>query len=352
MACFPPPVRASLLAKGGPVRVDWAGHAVNIPRRKFLQLAGGVATLGGAIGAAHAQSYPSRPVRIIVATSAGGSTDIAARLIAQWLTERLGQSFVVENRPGGNNNIGTEMAAHSAADGYTLFMANSVNAINMALYNNLDYDFIADFAPVVHVMSSPILMMVHPSVPAKTVPEFIALAKANPDKLAMGSGGNGSSGHLAGELFMMMAGVKMVHVPYRGESLALSDLLGGQAQVVFATTGSSIPLVNAGSVRALAVTSSAPLADLPQVPPMAQFLPGYEVSGWSGLCAPKGTPQDIVGLLNKEINAALVSPTISQRVADMGGAVPGGSPADFTNFIAGDIDKWRKVAAFAGIKVN
>jgi tripartite-type tricarboxylate transporter receptor subunit TctC len=231
-------------------------------------------------------------------------------------------------------------------------MANSVNAINMALYNNLDYDFIADFAPVVHVMSSPILMMVHPSVPAKTVPEFIALAKANPDKLAMGSGGNGSSGHLAGELFMMMAGVKMVHVPYRGESLALSDLLGGQAQVVFATTGSSIPLVNAGSVRALAVTSSAPLADLPQVPPMAQFLPGYEVSGWSGLCAPKGTPQDIVGLLNKEINAALVSPTISQRVADMGGAVPGGSPADFTNFIAGDIDKWRKVAAFAGIKVN
>jgi len=325
---------------------------VKIQRRRFLRLAGGIATLGMASGMARAETYPSRPVRIIVATSAAGSTDIAARLVAQWLTEKLGQSFVVENRPGGNNNIGTEVAARSAADGYTLFMANSVNAINTALYKNLDYDFVADFAPVVHVMSSPLLMMVHPSVPATTVPEFIAYAKANPDKLSMGSGGNGSTGHLAGELFMMMTGVKMLHVPYRGESLAMTDLLGGQAQVVFATTGSSISFVKAGSVRALAVTTSERLAGLPDVPPMAQFLPGYDASGWSGLCAPKGTPTDIVDLLNKQVNAALASPTISQRVADMGGTAPGGSPADFAKFIAGEIDKWAKVATFAGVKVN
>jgi tripartite-type tricarboxylate transporter receptor subunit TctC len=325
---------------------------LKIPRREFLQLAGCIATLSGAIGIARAETYPSRPVRIIVATTAGGSTDIAARLIAQWLTEKLGQSFVVENRPGGNNNIGSEVAAHSAPDGYTLFMANSVNAINTALYKNLNYDFIADFTPVVHVMRSPLLMMVHPSVPATTVPEFIAYAKANPDRISMGSGGSGSSGHLAGELFMMMAGVKMVHVPYRGESLAMTDLLGGQPQVVFATTGSSIAFVKAGSVRALAVTSSARLAGLPDVPPMAQFLPGYEANGWSGLCAPKGTPPDIVGLLNKEINAALADPMISQRIADMGGTAPGGSPADFAKFIAGDVDKWTKVAAFAGVQVN
>jgi tripartite-type tricarboxylate transporter receptor subunit TctC len=320
-------------------------------RRRFLRLAGGAALLA-AVPMARAQSYPARPVRIIVATSAGGSTDVVARLIAQWLGEKLGQSFVVENRPGGNNNIGSEFAAHSPPDGYTLFMANSVNSINTVLYKNLNYNFVADFTPIAHAMSSPILMMVHPSVPAKNVPEFIAYAKANPDKITMGSGGAGSSGHMAGELFMMRAGVRMLHVPYRGEALAMTDLLTGQPQVLFATSGSGIAFVKAGSVRALAVTSLAPLDALPDVPPLAQFLPGYEVSGWSGLCTPKGTPADIVNLLNQQIDAALADPTIRQRIVAMGGTAPGGTPADFARYIAGEIDKWTKVVAFAGIKVN
>ncbi len=219
---------------------------MTIPRRHFLRLAAGVAALAVAEPKARAQAYPARPVRIIVATTAGGSTDIAARLIAQWLTEKLGQSFIVENRPGGNNNVGSELAAHSPADGYTLFMANSVNSINTVLYRNLNYDFIGDFTPIVHVMRSPLLMMVHPSVPARTVPEFIDYAKANPDRIIVGSGGNGSSGHMSAELFMMRTGVRMVHVPYHGESAAMTDLLGGQSQVLFATTGSSIPFVKAG----------------------------------------------------------------------------------------------------------
>jgi tripartite-type tricarboxylate transporter receptor subunit TctC len=312
----------------------------------------GAAALAGPLPLARAESYPARPVRIIVATTAGGSTDIAARLIAQWLTAKLGQSFVVENRAGGNNNVGSELAAHSPADGYVLFMANSVNSINTVLYRNLNYNFVTDFTPVVHVMSSPLFMMVHPSVPAKTVPEFIAYAKANPDKLSMGSGGNGSVGHLAGELFMMRAGVRMVHVPYHGESAAISDLLGGQPQVLFATTGSAISFVKAGSVRALAVTSAASLDGLPDIPPLAQFLPGYDVNGWSGLCVPKGTPAEIAAGLNREVNASLADPSIRARIAAMGAIAPGGSSADFAKYIADEIDKWRKVVAFAGIQVN
>ena len=285
----------------------------------------------------------SRSVRILVATTAGGATDLAARLIAQWLTEKLGQSFFVENRPGGNNNIGTEAAARSPADGYTLFMANSVNTINASLYEKLSYNFIADFAPIVRVVRSPLLLMVHPSVPAKTVPEFIAYAKANPDKISIGSGGHGSSGHMAGELFKMDAGVKMVHLPYRGESLAMTDLLGGQVQVVFATSGSSLEYAKAGTVRALAVTSRARLDGLPDVPPLADFLPDFaEVGGWSGLCAPKDTPAEIVALLNKEINAAIVDPKFKQRVTDLGGTSPGGSPADFAKFIADETEKWAR----------
>jgi len=325
---------------------------MTVPRRRFLRLAAGLAAVAVAEPQARAQAYPARPVRIIVATTAGGSTDIAARLIAQWLTQRLGRSFIVENRPGGNNNVGSELAAHSPADGYTLFMANSVNSINTVLYRNLNYDFIRDFTPVVHVMSSPLLMMVHPSVPARTVPEFIAYAKANPDKITVGSGGNGSSGHMSAELFMMRTGVRLVHVPYHGESAAMADLLGGQPQVLFATTGSSISFVKAGQVRALAVTSPTRLAGLPDVPPMADFLPGYEASGWSGLCAPKNTPAEIVALLNMQINRALADPAIKGRMADMGGTAPGGSPADFAGYIAGEIDKWRNVVAFAGIKLN
>jgi tripartite-type tricarboxylate transporter receptor subunit TctC len=324
---------------------------VPIWRRRFLRLACGLAALPLARRAARAESYPARSVRIIVATSAAGGTDIAARLVAQWLTERLGQSFFVENHPGGNNNIGTEMAARAAPDGYTLFMANSVNAINTSLYPSRSYNFMADFQPVVHVVRSPLLMMVHPSVPAATVPAFIAYAKANPDRISMGSGGNGSTSHMAGELFMMMAGVRMVHVPYRGESPAMADLLGGQAQVVFATTGSAIAYVKAGSVRALAVTMPTPLDGL-DLPPLAQFLPGYEAHGWSGLCAPRSTPAEIVSLLNREINAGLADPTIRQRVADMGGTAPGGTPADFARFIAEDTEKWARVARFLGTSAN
>ena len=322
-------------------------------RRRRFMLTAGAATCAAALGPpAIAQAYPARPVRIIVATTAGGSTDIAARLMAQWLTEKLGQSFIVENRPGGNNNVGTEYAAHAPADGYTLFMANSVNSINAVLYKKLGYDFIADFIPIVHIMRSPILLMVHPSVPAKTVPEFIAYAKANPNKISMASGGSGSSGHLAGELFMMRTGIKLIHVPYRGESVAMTDVLAGQPPVLFATSGSSISFVKSGAVRALAVTSASRLDQLPDVPTMAEFLPGYEASGWSGLCAPKNTPAPIVALLNKQANDALATGDIRKRIADMGGVAPGGSPGDFAKYIGDEIRKWTDVVAFAGIKVE
>jgi tripartite-type tricarboxylate transporter receptor subunit TctC len=319
-------------------------------RRQFLALTSAAATLPVMPSIVRAQAYPSRPVRILVATSAGGSTDIVARLLAQWLTDKLGQSFVVENRPGGGNNIGTEAAARAPADGYTLFMANSVNTINVSLYEKLNYNFLTDFAPIANSMTSPLLMMVHPSVAAKSVPEFIALAKANPGKINMSSGGNGATGHMSGELFQMMAGVKLLHVPYRGEAMAMTDLIGGQAQVLFATTGSSMQQVKGGLVRALAVTSPKPIDALPEVPPLAQFLPGYEAAGWSGLTAPRNTPQAIIDLLHREASAALADPKIKQRIVDMGGTVPGGSPADFARFLAQETDKWAKVIKFAGIK--
>lgn len=325
---------------------------MTVQRRRFLRLAGGIAALPVAARWARAQTYPSRSVRIIVATTAGGGTDLAARLVAQWLGEKYGQSFFVENRPGGNNNIGTEAAARSPADGYTLFMANSVNTVNASLYQKLSYNFIADFQPVVRVVRSPLLMMVHPSVPAKTVPEFIAYAKAHPGKISVGTGGHGSTGHMAGSLFMMLTGVHMVHLPYRGESLAMTDLLGGQVQVVFATAGSAISYAKAGTVRTLAVTTESRMVDLPDVPPMAQFLPGFEASGWSGVCAPKGPPAEIIAMLNKEINAAIVDPKFKQRVHDLGGTSPGGTPADFAKFIAEDTEKWAKVVKFAGIKAE
>ena len=324
--------------------------SVNFRRRQFLRLAGSLAALPVAARPARAETYPARSVRIIVATSAGGGTDIAARLLAQWLTDRLGRSFFVENRPGGNNNIGTEAAAHAPADGYTLFMANSVNTINASLYRKLNYNFIADFAPVVHVVRSPLLMMVHPSVPVRTVPEFIAYAKQRPEALSMASGGSGSSGHMAGELFMMLTGVRLIHLPYRGESLAIADLIAGQAQIAFATTGSALAFAKAGSVRALAVSTPIAPEGLADVPPLAQFLPGYEASGWSGLCAPKGTPAEIVALLNREINAALADATMRQRMLDIGSVPQGGSPADFTKFIAEETERWAQVVKFAGIQ--
>jgi tripartite-type tricarboxylate transporter receptor subunit TctC len=325
---------------------------VRATRRALLHLAVGVATLPVLSRAARTQSYPSRTVRIIVATSAGGATDIAARIIAQWLTERLGQSFVVENRPGGGNNIGTEAAVRAPADGYTLFMANTVNAINTALYDNLNYNFVTDMAPVIILMRSPVVMQVHPSVAAKTVPEFIAYAKANPGKINMGSGGTGATGHVSGELFQMMAGVKMTHVPYRGEALALTDLIAGQVHVVFASIGSSIGYIRAGQVRALAVTTATRADALPDVPPLANFLPGYEAGTWNGLCAPKNTPTEIIETLNREINAALADPKIQARFLDLGAPVIGGSAAAFGRIIAEDTAKWARVIKATGAKAK
>jgi tripartite-type tricarboxylate transporter receptor subunit TctC len=291
-------------------------------------------------------------VRIIVATSAGGTTDIVARLLGQWLADKLGQSFVVENRTGGGNNIGTEAAARSPADGYTLFMANTVNAINTTLYKNLNYNFITDLVPVAIVMRSPVIMQVHPSVPAKTVPEFIAYAKANPGKVNMGSGGVGATGHMAGELFQLMAGIKLTHVPYRGESLALTDLLGGQVQVVFATAGSSIQYIKADKLRPLAVTTTERIALLPDLPTLKEFLPGYEASSWNGLTAPKNTPPEIIEKLNRAINTAMAEPKIKSRIVDLGGPPIIGSPADFGKIIAEDTAKWAKVIQFSVAKAE
>jgi tripartite-type tricarboxylate transporter receptor subunit TctC len=325
---------------------------MTIPRRRIVQIAAAAAALAAVPRVAKAQSYPARPVRILVATSAGGATDIVARVIGGWLSERLGQPFVVENRPGGGNNIGTEAAVRAPADGYTLFMANTVNAINTTLYQNLSYNFATDMAPVAILMRSPLLMQVHPSVPARTVPEFIDHAKANPGKINMGSGGNGATGHVSGELFKMMSGVKMVHVPYRGEALALTDLLAGQVQVVFATVGSSIEYIRAGKLQPLAITTATRSDALPDVPSLADFLPGYEASSWNGLCAPRNTSAEIIDKLSSEINTALADPKIKARFADLGGPPIGGSPADFGKIIADDTEKWAKVIKLSGAKPN
>jgi len=325
---------------------------VTIHRRQLLRLSAACAALPAASRLAFADNYPTRPVRILIATSAGGSTDIAARVIGQWLTERLGQSFVVENRPGGGNNIGTEAAVRAPADGYTLLMANTVNAINATLYDNLGYSFVTDMAPVAILMRTALLMQVHPSVPAKTAAQFIDYAKANPGKINMGSGGNGATGHVSGELFKMMAGVKMVHVPYRGESLALTDLIAGQVQVVFTTIGSSIQYIRAGQLRALAVTTTTRSDALPEVPPLADAVPGYEASGWNGMCAPRGTPVEIIDKLNREINAGLTDPKIKARFEDLGSPPVTGTPAEFGKIIAEDTEKWAKVIRFSGAKPN
>jgi tripartite-type tricarboxylate transporter receptor subunit TctC len=321
-------------------------------RRRFLQISAAGIVLPTLPRLAWAETYPSRTVRIIVATSAGGTTDIVARLLGQWLADKLGQSFVVENRTGGGNNIGTEAAARSPADGYTLFMANTVNAINTTLYKNLNYNFTTDLVPVAIVMRSPVIMQVHPSVPAKTVPEFIAYAKASPGKINMGSGGVGATGHMAGELFQLMSGIKLTHVPYRGESLALTDLLGGQVQVVFATAGSSIQYIKAEKLRPLAVTTTERIALLPDLPTLKEYLPGYEASSWNGLTAPKNTPPEIIEKLNREINAAMADPTVKSRIVDLGGPPIIGSPADFGKIIAEDTAKWAKVIQFSGTKAE
>jgi tripartite-type tricarboxylate transporter receptor subunit TctC len=323
---------------------------MKFPRRRFLHLAGAAAGACVLPRVAHAIDYPTRPVRIIVAVAAGGGADIAARVIGQWLSERLGQQFIVENRPGGGTNIGTEMVARAPADGYTLLLVNLTHAINATLYEKLNYNFIRDIAPVAGIIGVSNVVEIHPSVPAKTIPEFTAYAKANPGKINMGSAGNGSSSHMAGELFKMMAGVNLVHVPYRGQGPAMTDLLGGQLQVIFATTPGTTEFVRIGKLHALAVTTATRAEALPEVPPLADFLPGYEASQWYGLGAPKNTPAEIVDRLNREVNAALVDPKMKARLAEFGGTVLPGSPADFGKLVAEETEKWAKVVKFSGAR--
>jgi tripartite-type tricarboxylate transporter receptor subunit TctC len=323
---------------------------MKLPRRQFLHLAAGAAALPAVSRIARAQAYPTRSVRVIVTAPAGGGYDIVARLMSQFLSERLGQQFIVENRPGAGGNIGTETVVRADADGYTLLLVASANAINTTLYDKLNFNFIRDIAAVAGIISLPEVMVVNPSLPAKTVPEFTAYAKANPGKLSMASGGNGTPGHVAGELFKMMTGVKMVHVPYRGLAPALTDLLGGQVQVAFGSVPSSIEHIRTGKLRSLAVTTAMRTEALPDIPTLGEFVPGYEASFWYGVGAPKATPAEIVEKLNTEINAGLTDPKIKARLADLGGAVLALSPADFEKLIADETEKWAKVIKFMGIK--
>jgi tripartite-type tricarboxylate transporter receptor subunit TctC len=323
---------------------------MKLPRRQFLHLATSAAALPAISRLAWAQSYPSRPVRIIVGFQPGGATDISARLIGQWLSDRLGQSFIIENRPGAATNIATETVARAPADGHTLLLVSPPAAINATLYGKLNFNFLRDIAPVASLMRAPFVFAVNPSVPAGAVPEFIKYAKSNPGKISMGSSGIGSGPQLAGELFKMMAEVDMVHVPYRGEAPAITDLIGGQIQICFGTISASIEHVRAGKLRALAVTTATRSELLPDTPSVSEFLAGYEASFWDGLGAPKTTPEQIVDKLNVEINAALSDPKTKARVADLGGSVLVGSPADFGRLIAGETDKWAKVIRAGNIK--
>jgi tripartite-type tricarboxylate transporter receptor subunit TctC len=325
---------------------------MKLPRRKFLHLAAGAAVLPAVSRMAWAEIYPSRPVRMVAPFAAGGPADILARLIGQWLSERLGQPFVIENRPGAAGNIGTEAVVKSPPDGYTLLLAGTPNTINATLYDKLNFNFIRDIAPVAGIARFPLVMAVHPSVPAKTVPEFIAYAKANPGKINMASGGIGATPHVAGELFQMMTGVRMIHVPYRGAAPALTDLLAGQVQVYFANTVASIEFIRAGKLRPLAVTTATRSEALPDIPTVGEFVPGYEASAWSGIGSPKNTPSQIIDKLNNQINAGLADPNMKARLADLGGTVLVGSPADFGRLIAEETEKWGKVVKFVGIKAD
>src|SRR5262245_43522910 len=321
-------------------------------RRQFLHLAAGAAALPAASRIAKAQAYPSRPVRIIIGFSAGGPIDILARLIGQWLSERLGQPFVIESRPGAGSNIATEAVAHAPADGYTLLGVTSANTINTTLYDKLNFNFIRDVAPVAGIIRVPQVIEVHPSVPVMTVPEFIAYAKSNPNKLNMASAGNGTVQHVAGELFKVMTGVAMQHVPYRGQAPALVDLLGGQAQVMFDTVPASMQYLKSGKLRPLAVTTATRAEALPELPTVADFVPGYESSAIYGIAAPRNTPTENVDKLNREINAALADPKMKARLADLGGTMLAGSAAEFGKLISEETNKWAKVIKFAGIKAD
>ncbi len=323
-----------------------------LARRRFLRLAAGAAALPAWPRIASAQVYPTRPVRIVVAFAAGGPNDFLARLFGQWLSDRLGQPFVIENRPGAGGNIGTEAVVKAPADGYTLQVVASGSAINATLYDKLSFNFIRDFTPVAAFIRQPQVMLVTPSFPAATVPEFIAYAKANPGRISMASPGVGTTPHVAGELFRMMTGVDMVHVPYRGGGPALTDLIAGQVQVMFFGTIGSVEHIKTGKVRALAVTTATRADVLPDIPTVADFVPGYEASIWFGVVAPKNTPAEIVDRLNREINAGLADPAIKARLTGLGGTVVMGSPADFGSLIAEETEKWGKVVRFAGIKAE
>jgi len=325
---------------------------MKLPRRNFLHLAAGAAALPAVSRIAWAQPYPTRPVRLIAPVAPAGASDITARLMGQWLSERLGQSFVIENRPGGGNNIGTEAVVRAPADGYTLLMAATPNAVNATLYDKLSFNFLRDIAPVASVIRAPYVIAVNPTVAAKTIPELIAYAKANPGKLSMGSTGTGSGAHMAGELFKMMAGVDMVHVPYRGGGAGLTDLLGGQVQVMFVSTVSSIEHIKTGRLRALAVTTATRSDEMPDIPTVGEFVLGYEASAWFGVGAPKNTPSQIIDKLNEAINAGLADPKIKARLADLGGTPLVGSPAEFGKLIADETEKWGKVVKFTGIKAE
>jgi tripartite-type tricarboxylate transporter receptor subunit TctC len=325
--------------------------AMKLPRREFLHLAAGAVALPGVSRIASAQTYPTRPVRIIVGQAAGSGSDTVARLIGQFLSERLGQPFVVENRPGAGGNIATEAVVRSPPDGYTLLLLNSSNTINTTLYDRLNFDFIRDIAPISEIARFSFVMEVNPSVPTRTVPEFIAYAKAKPGTINMASAGSGSTHHVAGELFKMMAGVDIVHVPYRGSPPALTDLLAGQVQVMFDATPSSLPHIRAGKLRPLAVTTATRLEVLPDVPTVGDFVAGYEASSWLGFGAPKNIPSAIVDRLNKEINLAISDSAIKARIVDLGGLVlPPSSAAEFGKFLANDMEKWARVIRTANIK--
>jgi tripartite-type tricarboxylate transporter receptor subunit TctC len=323
---------------------------MKLGRRTFLNWTMATAALPAMCRLAKAENYPARPVRIIVAQAPASGSDIAARVMARWLSERLGQQFVVENRPGAGGNIGTEAAVRSPPDGYTILLAVSANAVNATLYDNLSFNFVRDITPVAGIFVVPLVMEVNPSFSAKTAAEFIAYAKANPGKITMASSGIGSAQHMAGELFKFMTGINMVHVPYRGSTPALTDLMAGQVNVMFDVSPSSTPLIKAGKLRALAVTTTTRLDTLPDVPPLADFVPGYEASAWLGFGVPTGTPDAIVDLLNREVNAGLADATIKARFADLGATVLPGSPADFKKLIADDAEKYAKVIKFAGIR--
>jgi tripartite-type tricarboxylate transporter receptor subunit TctC len=321
-------------------------------RRAFLRLAAGIVGAPSLMRSASALDYPTRPIRFLVGQAAGSGSDIFSRLIGQWLSDHLHQPVVVENRAGATGNIAAEAVARAEPDGYTLLFVNNSNTINATLYEHLDFNFVQDFTPVAGVLSVPLIMEVNPSVPARSVAEFIAYAKANPGKINMASAGIGSTSHLCGELFMYLTGTKLLHVPYRGTSPALADLMAGQVQVMFDVIASSQQYVAAGKLRALAVTTAARSDVLPGIPPVGDFAAGYDASAWGGICAPKGTPADIVALLNREVNNGLADQGMKSRLAELGGTGLPGSSAEFAEFLRKDTEKWAEVIKFSGVKLD